>query len=73
MFGAGAAGRRSMKAIVDSDICTGCGECADICPEVFEMVKAISRVKVTPAPAAEEETCRAAANACPVEAVTIQD
>ena len=38
-FAAGAAKRRSMKAIVDPDICTGCGECADICPEVFEMVE----------------------------------
>ena len=37
---------RSMKTIVDADICTGCGECVDICPEVFEMVEAISRVKV---------------------------
>jgi ferredoxin len=62
-----------MKAIVDSDICTGCGECADICPEVFEMAEAISRVKINHVPAAEEETCRAAANACPVEAITIRD
>ena len=62
-----------MKAIVDSDICTGCGECADICPEVFEMMDAISRVKADPVPATEEDTCRAAADACPVEAITIQN
>jgi ferredoxin len=62
-----------MKALVDPDICTGCGECVDICPEVFELVEAIARVKVDAVPAAEEEICRAAADACPVEAITIQD
>ena len=62
-----------MKATVDTDICTGCGECVDICPEVFEMVEAISRVKVGAVPAGEEETCRAAADACPVEAITLRD
>jgi ferredoxin len=35
-------------------------------------VDSISRVKVDVVPAAEEETCRAAADACPVEAITLQ-
>lgn len=26
-----------MKAVVDKDLCTGCGLCEDTCPEVFEM------------------------------------
>ena len=62
-----------MKAIVDPEVCTGCGECADICPAVFEMVEGLSRVKADPVPTSEEETCRAAADACPVEAVSLQD
>jgi ferredoxin len=62
-----------MKAIVDPKICTGCADCADICPEVFELAGAASRVKVDPVPAAEEDTCRAAADACHVEAITIED
>jgi ferredoxin len=28
---------KSMKAIVDKDLCIGCGLCVDVCPEVFEM------------------------------------
>ena len=62
-----------MKAIVDADICTGCGECVDICPKVFEMAGTISRVKVETVPAGEEEACRASADACPVEAITLRD
>jgi ferredoxin len=61
-----------MKAIVDPDICTGCGECADICPEIFKLVDGIARVKADLVAPAQEETCRAAAEACPVEAITIQ-
>ncbi len=26
-----------MKAIIDQNMCTGCGLCPDTCPEVFEM------------------------------------
>ena len=61
----------TVKAIVDSDVCAGCGECADICPEVFEMVEEIARIKMDVVPADNEEACRTAADACPVEAITI--
>ena len=39
-----------MKAVVDKDLCTGCGLCADSCPDVFEMQDAIAVVKATPVP-----------------------
>ncbi len=26
-----------MKAIVDKSLCTGCGLCADACPEIFQI------------------------------------
>ena len=61
-----------MKAIVAEDICARCGECAEICPEVFEVEDGLARVKVNPVPKEHEETCRAAAEACPVEAITLE-
>jgi ferredoxin len=63
-----------MKAIVDENICTGCGTCVEICPEVFELqddhaVNILGNDKTIPAD--YEETCREAAEACPVEAIII--
>jgi ferredoxin len=62
---------KSMKATVDSDLCIGCGLCVDICPEVFEMEGDKAVPKVDPVPPAAEETCRDAAEQCPVEAIKI--
>lgn len=61
-----------MKAIVDADTCTGCELCVDTCPEVFEMDDDKAKVKVDPVPPEVEESCREAADDCPVEAITIE-
>lgn len=26
-----------MKAVVDKSLCTGCGLCVDMCPEIFQL------------------------------------
>lgn len=61
-----------MKAIVDKDLCIGCGACASICPEVFAMRddKAVAIVEIVPA--GIESKCRQAADGCPVAAITIE-
>ncbi len=61
-----------MKAKVDKDACTGCGLCADACPEVFEIDDDVAKVIADPVPAANEASCREAAESCPVEAITIE-
>lgn len=61
-----------MKARVDPDICIGCTLCAQTCPEVFRMEgdKAIAYVSIVHRDA--EDTCKQAADECPVTAIIIE-
>jgi ferredoxin len=61
-----------MKVVVDEDLCTGCGICEDTCPEVFEVKDGISVVKVSKVPESAVESCKQAAEDCPVEAITCE-
>jgi len=63
-----------MKAIVDTDTCTGCGLCEETCPEVFEMGdENVAVVKVAEVPPDVEDSCREAADGCPVDAISIEE
>ncbi len=61
-----------MKAKVDPDICTGCGLCPDICPQVFEMDGSTAKAN-DPVPSDAEGACREAAESCPVEAIVLEE
>jgi ferredoxin len=61
-----------MKVTVDEDLCTGCGLCESTCPEVFELQDDIAVVKVDTVPADAEESCKQAAEDCPVEAISCE-
>ncbi len=62
-----------MKATVDKELCTGCGVCADTCPEVFVLDDDIARVIVNEVPEGAKESCKEAAESCPVDAITIEE
>lgn len=61
-----------MKAKVDPDVCIGCGLCPTTCPEVFRMEDDKAVAYADPVPAGAEETCKKAAEECPVTAIAIQ-
>lgn len=62
-----------MKAKVNSELCNGTGLCEQMCPEVFELKKGMSTVKVEEVPSYAEQGCREAAEGCPTEVISIED
>jgi ferredoxin len=62
-----------MKAKVNSDLCTGCGPCEEVCPEVFQITGSVAEVIVDTVPAEAEDACREAMENCPTDAIAIED
>lgn len=62
-----------MKVKVTKD-CIGCGACAAIGPDIFEldMSKMKSKVKKQPEKPEEERLAEQAAEACPVDAIKLE-
>jgi ferredoxin len=63
-----------MEVHVDEDVCIGGGLCADICPDVFKMNdRGFLEIDSDEVPEGEEESCREAAEECPVCAIVIRE
>lgn len=59
-----------MKTVVDADLCTACGLCVDIAPEVYELGDEVAEVIGDVVPAASEADVIEAEESCPVEAIS---
>jgi len=64
-----------VKVSVDEDLCTACGLCVELCPDVFEIddKTGLAKAKRSPVPVEAEPCCRGAAEQCPVEAIIVED
>lgn len=63
-----------MKAIVDKDLCIGCGICEGVAPEVFSLATEPYAVVIQDPVAAEnQEAARQAAEDCPETAIIIEE
>ncbi|VVB67900.1 Ferredoxin [Candidatus Norongarragalina meridionalis] len=60
-----------MKPFVDQNKCIGCGACAALCPDVFEM-GSDGKSHVKNAAGCAKCDCKRAADSCPVGAITLK-
>lgn len=60
------------KIVVDRTKCQGIGACVSTAPDVFEIDRE-GKAAVIDAEGADDETVLAAAEACPLEAITLFD
>ncbi len=59
----------SKSVTIDQDDCIGCGTCAEVCPDVFQMNDETDIAEVILAEGGPEEQIEDAIGSCPVECI----
>ena len=62
-----------MKATVDRNGCIGCGLCAEICPDVFDIADDGLAESVKEPTRSNIHKAHEAAESCPVQVIDVQD
>ena len=61
-----------MKAVVDQEICIGCGVCAQVAPEVYEMQGDKAVVVAEDIAEDKVDSAKEGADQCPVDAISVE-
>lgn len=63
-----------MRPIINEEKCIGCGNCQEVCPAVFHLNEDLGKAQVIDPEGCEfTDCCEAAAENCPVEAITLEE
>jgi len=62
-----------MIAIVDGELCIGCGQCEELCPDVFEIEGEKATVISDEIPEDALDACYEAVESCPVDAIILEE
>lgn len=63
-----------MKPVVDTELCIGCGNCEDVCPDLFRLEDDGLAHVIVEDPGDELYGCaRDAEDSCPVAAISLQE
>jgi ferredoxin len=57
------------KVTIDTDECTGCETCVELCPDVFEFDDAAEKANVIREEGGPEDCIQEAVESCPVECI----
>jgi len=61
-----------MRIKIDEELCTGCGVCESLCPDVFQ-VGEDEKARVLLSGGSEDCDCQEAVDSCPAEAIIIEE
>jgi ferredoxin len=62
-----------MDARINREGCISCGQCIEICPQVFRMADdGLAEVHQNPVPKDAEDSANEAQESCPVSVITVE-
>lgn len=65
-------GHGKLTLRIDEDLCTGCGKCVKICPQIFAMEDHLAVIMTNADPDQYKKPCRKAAESCALGAIIIE-